>query len=91
MSSGKGFSHYCRPRSPGPDDRLMTIGRSSTASCGSCAPGPLGGTCRIATVPGRRWPAGSTAGGRRGSGISCWLNSNGGRMEQVNSTGRCTT
>ena len=68
----------------------MTIGPSSMGSSGCCAPGLLEGIYRSGMVPGRRWPAVSGAGGRRGSGTGYWPSFDGRRMRKGNWTGRST-
>jgi hypothetical protein len=90
MRSGSAWRRCSLPRSRRPASRTSPIGRSSTASCGSCGPAPPGGTCRRGTAPGRRWTAASAAGAGPGSGTGSSPPSRRGRTPPGAWTGRST-
>lgn len=82
---GNGSSRCCRSTGRGGGGGIT--GRSSTRSCGSCAPGPRGGTCPNVTDSGRPYTNACGAGrwvglGRRSSRkpwsrTTRWARSNG--------------
>jgi hypothetical protein len=87
ISNGSGCNRCSRPKNLRPAVRRWTIAASSMASGGSSAPGRPGAICPTGMGPGKRGPAGFSAGARRASGTASWRPSSSRPRRRDSSTG----
>src|SRR5829696_4736530 len=90
MRSGPSWRHCCHRSVPGWAGRPRTTAGSWRRSCGWTAPARPGGTCPASAGPGRRWPAGFTAGAAGACGTGSWPACRPTPMRGASWTGWCT-